>query len=91
MRGEKVRMWLTDFKIALATKDTEKLDSLLSVMPQFSDLNEMEEAAYLLKEAFELLQNLQNETKNSMLQLKKNINFLKSTHSDEAPKLNIKL
>lgn len=84
-------MWLNDFKIAIVQKDTDRINTLLSEMPQFTDLKEMETAAYLLKEANDLLHTLQNDTKHSMQQLKKNIDFLKSTHSDDTPTLNIKL
>jgi len=84
-------MWLNDFKIALIRQETEKLDLLLSQMPQFSDLKEMEEASYLLKEALRLISTLKDETKASQQQLKKNIDFLKSTQSDTPPTLNIKL
>ena len=84
-------MWLNDFKIALIRQETEKLDLLLSQMPHFSDLKEMEEASYLLKEALQLIGTLKNENKSSQQQLKKNIDFLKSTQSDTPPTLNIKL
>ena len=84
-------MWLNEFKVALVQKDTDKIDLLLSDIPQFETLDEMKEASFLLKEAHTLLQLLRNEAKGSLVQLKKNIEFLESTHLEAAPKLNIKL
>jgi hypothetical protein len=84
-------MWLTDFKVALVQKDIDTLDSLATQLPDFDSVEEMKEAAYLLLEAKKLLESLRGSTQKSLQQLKRNIDFLKSTQPDEASKLNIKL
>ncbi len=84
-------MWLNDFKVALVQKDIDKLDTLLNELPSFSTLEEMTEASYLMKEAMALLQSEKMAAQRTLQQIKKNIDFLKSTHSDDTSTLNIKL
>ena len=84
-------MWLTKLKIAIVEKDTDTLDKLLENMPTFSDIKEIEQAAYLLKEASELMHTLRDETSNSIKHIKKNIDFLRSSEDPEISKLDIKL
>ena len=79
-------MWLKKFKIALIEKNTQEIEKLLDAPPQFENMEDVETAMYLLAEASKLLHKLKDETALTMKQLKKNIDFLKST---EAPK-NIK-
>lgn len=84
-------MWLTDFKIAVAEENIDALDKLFDNVPHLTDLSEIEEAIYLLKEAMELVQTRKNETADTMSRIKKNINFLRSTHAPTIKKLDIKL
>ena len=83
-------MWLTNIKIAIVEKNVDKLDYLLDEVPQFENKYDMEEAMYLLREAAELVYTLKNETEYSMKQIKKNINFLKSTQSPTPNKLDLR-
>jgi len=83
-------MWLTNIKIAIVEKNTDKLSFLLDEAPKFENKQDMEEAMYLLKEAAELVYKLQDETKNSMKQIKKNIEFLSATQHQTSNKLDIK-
>lgn len=89
MLGEKVQMWIDKLKIAIIQKDTGALDVLLDTMPQSLTAKEAQEAMYLFAEALELLYTLKDETSTSMQQLKRNINFLKSTRPNSAYKLDI--
>lgn len=82
-------MWTNDLKIALVQQNFNKIDKLVSEMPEFDSLNEMEEAAYLLKNALELLRTKREEAKNSMARIKKNIDFMNSTSGKKKNKLNI--
>ena len=84
-------MWLKEFKVALVRRDTDALDALLATMPTFTDKEEAEEAAYLLREAYILITSLQDETKQSMSQIQKNIQFLKSTQTDTPSQLDLTL
>jgi len=83
-------MWLTNLKIAIIEKDTEKINKLLDETPKFSDKKDMQKASYLLKEAVALIYELKDETALTMSQLKKNINFLRSTEAPVSVKLDIK-
>ena len=83
-------MWLNKLQIAIIEKDTEKLDELLETFPEFKNLEEMQKASYLLREALELLYTLQDETSGSMKQIKKNLDFLNSTQAKPTAKLDIK-
>ena len=80
-RGEKLRMWLNQLKVAVVQKDIKLLESLLSAVPTFESEEEVQNAFYLLKEASAVVESLKDETATSMTQVKKNIDFLKSTHS----------
>ena len=83
-------MWLTDLKIAIVEKNTDKINKLLDELPQLEDKLDIEQAIYLLREASELLYTLQDETSTAMKQIKKNMNFLKSTQVQAPNKLDIK-
>ncbi len=83
-------MWLTKIKIAIVEKNIDSLNSLLDETPKFEKIEDMEEAKYLLKEATELVYKLQDETSASMKQIKKNIDFLRSTEAPKANGLDIK-
>ena len=83
-------MWLTKIKIAIVEKNSEKINLLLDEVPQFENKHDMEEAMYLLREAAELVYTLKDGTEQSMKQIKKNMNFLKSTQAPTANKLDLK-
>lgn len=84
-------MWINRFKIALVQKDTDLLKNLLDEdISHFKSQKEMHEAMYLFREALELLYTLKDETSSSMKQIKKNIDFLKSTQPQAINKLDIK-
>jgi squalene cyclase len=83
-------MWLNQLKIALVEKDTDKLSKLMDDIPQLESKKEIIEALYLIKEASVLVQTLKAETATSMKQIKKNLNFLKSTQEPSSNRLDIK-
>jgi len=82
-------MWLTKLQIAIIEKNTQSIDKLLDETPEFSDKKQMEQAMYLLREAAELMYELKNETNLTMTQIKKNINFLRSTEMPTSVSLDI--
>ena len=82
-------MWLNKLKVAIVQKDIDLLDSLLDDLPNLSDPKEIESAIYLLREASEILHTLKDETALSMIQIKKNIDFLRSMESDTASKFDV--
>ncbi|SFV50974.1 hypothetical protein MNB_SM-4-479 [hydrothermal vent metagenome] len=83
-------MWLKELKIAVIEKNIEKLTSLMESLPKLEDPKEIDEAIYLIKAATELVEGLRDDTKNSMIQMKKNIDFLDATNAPHTPKLDIK-
>jgi tetrahydromethanopterin S-methyltransferase subunit B len=82
-------MWLNELKIAVVEKDVKQLSVLLENIPVLSDAKEIESAIYLLKEATVIVEALKDETAASMLQIKKNIDFLDATRNDKQNKLDI--
>ncbi len=84
-------MWLKKLKIAVIQKDTKSLDVLLNDIPTLEDAKEIEEALYLLQEAQKIVQTLKDETASSMLQMKKNIDFLNSATANKTAKFDITL
>lgn len=83
-------MWLTKLKTALVLEDIEQLSSLLDKMPQFESIEQMEEASYLLMQTKTLLEKNKAETAQTLIQLKNNLNFLKSTQLEPPSSLNLK-
>jgi len=83
-------MWLSELKIAVIEKDTDKINSLLDNLPDLKTKEESEEAIYLLKEASNIVHALKDETASTMRQMKKNIDFLKSTQEKAPSKLDLK-
>ena len=82
-------MWLTKLKIAIVEKNTDSLDKLLEDIPKLEDKKDIEEAIYLLREASEIVHTLKDETSDSMKQIKKNLQFLRSTDIPTSNKLDI--
>jgi len=83
-------VWLTKLKIAIVEKNPNALSKLLSDVPQLENQKEIEEALFLLREATALMKNLKEETQASMRQMKKNLDFLRSTEISSSKKLDIK-
>ncbi|CAI6148043.1 MAG: hypothetical protein SPLUMA1_SPLUMAMAG1_00583 [uncultured Sulfurimonas sp.] len=83
-------MWLKELKIAIIEKNTGKISSLLEDIPKGLSQDELLKAQYLLKGANELIQELQKNTQSSMLQMKKNIDFLNATKAPHTSKLDVK-
>ena len=71
-------MWLKSFKIAIAERNTDRINSLSLNIPEFDSIEEMNEALYLIKEASKLIETLQHETLEIKNKLKKNIEFIQS-------------
>ena len=88
--GEKLQMWITKLKVALAQKNVDQIERLVDETPKFDNVKDAKEAMFLLREATELLFTLQDETESSMKQIKKNLDFLKSTEPQKITKLDIK-
>jgi len=87
--GESLQMWLKEFKIALIEKDIDRLTKLMESLPELTEATEIDEALHLLKAATILVESLRDDTKSSMIQMKKNMDFLKSTQAPIMGKLDI--
>ncbi len=77
--GGKPMDWLDSLKVAIATQDVRRIETLMEQLPQFDSLKEMEEALYLMQEGVALVESLKTQTRTQMELLKKNIDFLEST------------
>ncbi len=82
-------MWNNEFKLAILNKDTKQIDLLLTQMPKFETLEEMQEAFYLFNHARELLEGLKDETAKSMKKIKETIRYIESTSTEIPSKLDI--
>ncbi len=82
-------MWLNQLKIAIVSRDMEKMNTLMDDLPQLESKAEIDSALTLLQEATKLVKSLQDNTKASMIQMKKNINFLDSTQSSRTSQFDI--
>lgn len=83
-------MWLSSFKAAIGSEDIEKISLLIDQMPTFENLQEVEEAAYLLLHAKAMLETEQNKNRFALQQLKNTIDFLQSSENPSQSTLNIK-
>lgn len=83
-------MWLKKLQIAIIERDEKKLEILFSSPFESNNADEIEQAQFLLLEAIKVLQELKDETKTTMIQLKKNIDFLNSTQPQTHNKLDIR-
>ena len=83
-------MWLTDLKIAILEKNTDKLNELLDNLPELEKKEDLEQAVYLLREASEILYTLKDEAGASMVKIRKSLSFLRSTEATPAQRLDIK-
>ena len=83
-------MWLNQLKIAIVEKNVNKLNELMDNLPQLEKKEELDQAVCLLKEATTLVEGLQEDTKSSMVQMKKNLTFLKVTEAAKKSALDIK-
>lgn len=83
-------MWLNEFKKALILEEFEKLDKLISSIPQFQTIDEMEEAAYLLQQSLILAESEKSAALTVLQQIKTTLEFLKSTDSTLPSSLNLK-
>jgi len=82
-------MWLNRLKVAIVEKDMVLLEELLEDIPQLTNKEDIKSAITLLGEATKLVEKLRDDTKASMIQVKKNINFLKSGLADAPAKFDI--
>lgn len=82
-------MWLRKFKLAVIQREVETIASLIDEVPAFDTKEEAEEAAYLIREALNLMQSLQDENDRNLQQLRKNRKFLEATRGESTKKLDI--
>jgi len=82
-------MWLKKLKIAIIENNTDQLNSLMDSLPQLNNPKEIKEALNLIQLAKKSVENLQNETQESIQQMKKNLDFLKATQAPSGGKFDI--
>jgi len=79
--GERVPKlkWINQLKIAIIEKNETKIEELMADFPMFSSQEEMEKAAYLMQEAYDLLVSEKEIVAANLLKIKKQKEFLHST------------
>lgn len=83
-------MWLIELKKALLVQDFLALEQLVTTMPKFDSIDQIEEAAYLLSAAHTLLEGERTATLNTMNQLKSALDFLKASETSPQSSFNLK-
>lgn len=83
-------MWSKALQIAIIEKNPQKIQELVETPLNFATPEEVREAQYLLAEASALMYELKEDTYKTMQQIKKNIDFLKSTQAKTPHKFDIK-
>ena len=81
--------WLSELKVAIVSNEPQKISTLIESMPTFETLEEMQEALYLIKEAYVIMNELKSETLAKRDQIRKNIEFLKSTAAQKTNSLDV--
>ncbi len=89
MHGEKTRMWLKRFKIAIIEKNPKLIDELVQTMPQFENVDDMKQASALIKEGLKVVHQFKDETGKALQELKKHKDFLESTVRSNINKFDI--
>ena len=74
--GERLLVWLDRFKIALAERDSTKIEALLEETPTFSTREEMQEALYLLQSAKVMVSEFKDITALQMQKLQKSRDYM---------------
>jgi hypothetical protein len=82
--------WIKELKIAIAEKNMNKFEKLMDNIPQFTNNEDIIQALFLLRDANKLVTTLRDETGLAMQKMKKHIDFLKSTETPIARKLDLK-
>lgn len=83
-------MWLKEFKIALVEDNVAKMDELLDTMPQFETLEDLQEAQYLIANAFKDATEQKNRISKILDEIKKSSSFMESSYDTKSYKLNIR-
>ena len=81
--------WAKKLTVAIATKNTQQIATLTKELPEFSSVEEMRQAQYLIKEAYVLMQELRDTTRRQMQQIKKSIDFIESTSPQQKNSLDV--
>jgi hypothetical protein len=77
-------VWLKKLQIAIVEKNPEAISELVSNMPEFKSVDEMKSASALIKESLKLLTSMKEDTRKTLLKLKKHKEFLSSEDLDFA-------
>ena len=81
--GERVQQlqWINNLKIAIIEKDENKIEEIISTLPTFDSTQQMNEAAYMMKEAHDLLIKQKDILASKLLKIKKQKEYLNSAIS----------
>lgn len=71
--------WVKALQIALLEENELQIEKLIEDLPQFDTIEQMKEAAYMMQEVHNFLNNKKNDCASKMLKIKKQKEFLNST------------
>ena len=81
--------WFEEFKVALVSNDTKRIAQLIDTLPQFASLEQMQEAHHLLQEAKKRIEALKQATLQEREQIKKSLDYIKSTALRRGDRLDV--
>ena len=79
--------WINALKIAIIEENEEKIERLILELPDFDDVQTMQNAAYLMKEAHTLLSLKKDTLASNLIKIKKQKEFLNAL-SPSSPSFN---
>ncbi|MCF6172717.1 MAG: hypothetical protein L3J44_02890 [Campylobacteraceae bacterium] len=71
-------LWINDLKVAIIEEDTKSIANLTKNLPDFTILDEAQEALSLVKTAIDLIDKKKQEALETMKKIKQTKNFLSS-------------
>lgn len=71
--------WIKELKIAIVEEDEKKMETVIAALPQFDSLEQMQEAAHLMQEAYTILKSKKDQAASNLLKIKKQKEFLQAT------------
>ena len=72
-------LWIKELKIALLEEDELKIESLIDDLPQFDSIEQMKEAAFMMQEVHNFLNQEKGSYASKLVKLKKQKEFLNTT------------
>ena len=81
--------WLNSLTAAISTENIDQMMELLDSMPEFENLQQMEEAYYLLQSAYETIEQLKAADSILLAKLKNSMKFFEEKNRNDFNSLDV--